>query len=207
MQGQLAVEMGKQVTLTAPQVRAFLYALKCGDIDDENTRRGIINIFLRAIYLYDDRMTLIFNGGERPIILDDVLLDEIEKHFESAGSYHEKCSPLVADAPPRRSKVRFAPTSFYARDKKDVIRLLPCSSFPTATRCAGLAVGGLPCGRDFSRLRNVDFNHPFQMNITRTPAFSKAALREGCGCDVNNRKKGCQWYNYHWRLSFFDILL
>ena len=53
---------------------------------------------------------------------------------------------------PRRSKVRFAPTSFYARGKKDVIRPLPCSSFPTATRCA--AVGGsaalrmrrTPCG-------------------------------------------------------------
>ena len=102
LQGQLAVEMGKQVTLTAPQVRSFLYALKCGDIDDENTRRGIINIFLRAVYLYDDRMTLFFNGGERPIILDDVLLDEIEEHFESVVSYHKKCSPLVADAPPNQ---------------------------------------------------------------------------------------------------------
>ena len=102
LQGQLSVELGKQVTLTAPQVRSFLYALKCGDIDDENTRRGIINIFLRAVYLYDDRMTLFFNGGERPIILDDVLLDEIEEHFESAVSYHKECSPLVADAPPHR---------------------------------------------------------------------------------------------------------
>ena len=63
---------------------------------------------------------------------------------------------------PRRSKVRFAPTSFYARDKKDVIRPLPCSSFPTATRCAGLAVGGPPCGRHFSPLSNIDFNRPFQ---------------------------------------------
>ena len=38
-----------------------------------------------------------------------------------------------------------------------------CSSFPTATRCAGFAVGGPPCGRHFSRLRNIDFNHPFQL--------------------------------------------
>ena len=28
-----------------------------------------------------------------------------------------------------------------------------CSSFPTATRCAGLAVGGPPCGRHFSPLK------------------------------------------------------
>ena len=64
---------------------------------------------------------------------------------------------------PRRSKVRFAPTSFYARGKKDVIRPLPCSSFPTATRYAGLAVGGPPCGRHFSPLRNIDFNRPFHV--------------------------------------------
>ena len=42
---------------------------------------------------------------------------------------------------PRRSKVRFAPTSFYAYGKKDVIRPLPCSSFPNRTRCAGLRFG------------------------------------------------------------------
>ena len=68
----------------------------------------------------------------------------------------------VPSGVPRRSKVRFAPASFYACGKKDVIRSLPCSSFPTATRCAGLAVGGPPCGRHFSRLRNIDFNRPFQ---------------------------------------------
>ena len=68
----------------------------------------------------------------------------------------------IPPAAPRRSKVRFAPTSFYTCGKKDVIRPLPCSSFPTATRCAGLAVGGPPCGRHFSRLRNIDFNLPFQ---------------------------------------------
>ena len=54
----------------------------------------------------------------------------------------------------------FAPTSFYTCGKKDVIRPLPCSSFPTATRW--LAVGGPPCGRHFSPLRNIDFNRPFQ---------------------------------------------
>ena len=102
------MEMGKQVVLTVPQVRAFLYALKKGDLNNESTRRGIINIFLQAVYLYDDRMTLIFNGGEQPITLDDVLLDEIESHLESAVSYHEKCSSLVANAPPNIVNPNFA---------------------------------------------------------------------------------------------------
>ena len=65
-----------------------------------NTRRGLVNIFVRAIYLYDDRMTLILNGGDRPITIDDILLDEIEEHFEDAISGHAPCSSLVADAPP-----------------------------------------------------------------------------------------------------------
>lgn len=100
LQGQLAIEMGKQVTFTAPQIKAFLYSLKRGNVNDENNRRGMVNIFLRAIYLYDDRMTLILNGGDRPIIIDDILLDEIEEHFEDAVSSHAGCSSLVAVAPP-----------------------------------------------------------------------------------------------------------
>ena len=113
LQGLLAMEMGKQVVLTVPQVRAFLYALKKGDQNNESTRRGIINIFLQAVYLYDDRMTLIFNGGEQPITLDDVLLDEIEDYLESAVSYHEKCSSLVADAPPAaRCRFQVANSTF-----------------------------------------------------------------------------------------------
>lgn len=100
LQGQLAIETGKQVTFTAPQIKAFLYSLKRGNVNDENNRRGMVNIFLRAIYLYDDRMTLILNGGDRPITIDDILLDEIEEHFEDAASSRAGCSPLVADAPP-----------------------------------------------------------------------------------------------------------
>ena len=100
LQGQLATEIGKQVTFTTPQIKSFLYSLKRGNVSDENNRRGMVNIFLRAIYLYDDRMTLILNGGDRPITIDDILLDEIEEHFEHSVSSHAGCSLLVAVAPP-----------------------------------------------------------------------------------------------------------
>ena len=43
-----------------------------------------------------------------------------------------------------------------------------CSSFPTATRCAGLAVGGPPCGRHFSFLT--------QISVLTVPATSEQAL-------------------------------
>ena len=101
LQGQLAIEMGKQITFTAPQIKAFLYSLKRGNINDENNRRGLINIFLRAIYLFDDRFTLILNGGDRQITIDDILLDDIEEYFDGVMSSCAECSPLVADAPPK----------------------------------------------------------------------------------------------------------
>lgn len=106
LQGQLAIEMGKQVTFTVPQIKAFLYSLKKGNINDENNRRGIINIFLRAVYLYDDRFTLILNGGDRPITIDDILLDEIGDSFEDAITEHMGCSPLVADFLQPFSRIR-----------------------------------------------------------------------------------------------------
>ena len=109
LQAQLAIEMNKQVRLSAPDIRAYLYALKYGDKNDENTKRGIINIFLRAIYLFDETFTLILNGSDRPIVIDDILLDEIEEGLDDDLANHNLCSPLVADAPPQRINPNLAP--------------------------------------------------------------------------------------------------
>ena len=95
VQAQLAIEINKQATFTDPQIKEFLYALKRGDVNNENMRRGIVNIFLQAIYLYDDRMTLVLNGGEKPVAIDNILLDEIEGFFDSG-----QCSNLGAGVPP-----------------------------------------------------------------------------------------------------------
>lgn len=114
LQAQLAIEMGKQITFTAPQIKAFLQGLKRGSIDDENNRRGMINIFLQAVYLYDDKMTLILNGGERPLTIDNILLDEIEGYFEGTTSNCTGCSSLVAVAPPTQGLPKTDSPSFYA---------------------------------------------------------------------------------------------
>lgn len=136
LQAQLAVEMGKEITFTAPQIKAFLDSLKRGNINDESTRRGLVNIFVRAIYLYDDRMTLILNGGDRPITIDDILLDEIEGHFEAAISGRLPCSPLVADAPPglRRLSAASEPAGQPARCPAP--RLPPGRERPPGSPCS-----------------------------------------------------------------------
>lgn len=98
LEAQIAIEQNKQVVFTAPQIHAFLYALKKGNVNDTNNRRGIINIFLRAVYLWDDKLTIILNGGDKPVSIDDILLDEIE-----ADNAEFECSRMVADAPPQQS--------------------------------------------------------------------------------------------------------
>ena len=51
--------------------------------------------------MYDDRFTLVLNGSDTPITIDDILLDEIEVGLEGDLTSCEGCSSLVADAPPK----------------------------------------------------------------------------------------------------------
>ena len=92
--------MHKKNLLTEPQITAFLYKLKNGDINDKDMRRRIINIFINAIYLYDDHFKIIFNGGGKPVIVDADLLEDINNYFNSENSTQEECSQLNAVAPP-----------------------------------------------------------------------------------------------------------
>lgn len=84
----LAVELKKSVTLTEPEIRFFLTALKSGDINDLKYRRTLIKILVNSVYLYDDRMTIVFNAGDEPVVVDDILLDEIEESCEDAKSLY-----------------------------------------------------------------------------------------------------------------------
>ena len=57
--------------------------------------------------------------------------------------------------PDTSEQSRFAPTFFYSCGTKNVIRPLPCSSFPNRTRCAGLRFG--------LRNENIRIGAPFQL--------------------------------------------
>ena len=97
LEAQIAVEINKEVFFTAEQIKAFLKALKTGNINDENNRKGIINILLSAVYLFDDKFTLVLNGGNVPITISDILLDEIAADNEAF-----ECSLIGAPAPPHQ---------------------------------------------------------------------------------------------------------
>ena len=56
--------------------------LRKGRADDISCRKTLINVFVNAIYLYDDKLVIFFNSGDKPVTIDDELLDKIEN---SAG--------------------------------------------------------------------------------------------------------------------------
>ena len=75
---EIALEEKSYPMLTVPKIKFFLNALKKGDINDIKHRKTLIAVFVNAIYLYDDRVTFIFNSGDNPITINDLLLSEIE---------------------------------------------------------------------------------------------------------------------------------
>ncbi len=99
LEAQLAIEKKKQVVLTAPQIKHFLYSLKNGDMSNPNNRRGFINIFVGAIFLYDKKMTVVLNGSGEKTEITDIFIDEMEEYFDSPIS-DKAGSTVVASVPP-----------------------------------------------------------------------------------------------------------
>ena len=104
LEAQLAIEMNKQVIYTEPQIGHYLTSLRTGDLNDINIRRGFINIFVRAIYLYDDKMTIYLNSGDKETVIDDILIDETEEYFDSLNSALIGGSTVVASVPPKKKR-------------------------------------------------------------------------------------------------------
>ncbi len=94
LSSEYAVEKASTVSLTVSEVRFFLNQLKNGMADDISYRRMLINIFVNAVYLYDDKITIYFNSGDNPVTVDDGLISSVEKTEEFV--YRPACSTILA---------------------------------------------------------------------------------------------------------------
>ena len=96
LQKQIALEEKNFPVLTVPMVHFFLRKLKDGNVDDIKYRKTLINVFINKIYLYDDKLTIIFNSGDNPVTINDLLLSEIEDNSKKRrvcfwmGLLHQK---------------------------------------------------------------------------------------------------------------------
>ena len=73
----------------------FLYQLKKRKVDDLRSRKALISIFVNAVYLYDDKITLILNANGKPVTISEPLLDEIEAAGQSLKNV--SASPFLRD--------------------------------------------------------------------------------------------------------------
>ena len=82
--------------LTEEHIIFWINRFKGGDVSDKTYQRAIIDIFVNAIYLYDDRivMTYNFKSDARTISLTDI-----------------ECSDLPQSAPVKRTNAN--PTRFF----------------------------------------------------------------------------------------------
>ncbi len=101
---QFALEKASQVHLTVSDIKFFLKQLQKGKADDIRYRKTLINVFVNAIYLYDDKISFVFNSGDTPITVDDKLLSDIE-----ADNAEFECSFLEQSAPPMQDNPNLRP--------------------------------------------------------------------------------------------------
>lgn len=101
LKSEYTIEQAGTVSLTIAEVKFFLSQLRKGKADDLSYRKTLINVFVNAIYLYDDKITIIFNSGDKPVTIDDDLLSEID---ESNGAVEG--SLLSPVAPPMKKPVK-----------------------------------------------------------------------------------------------------
>ena len=87
IEAQLAKEQLVKTILTEPEITFFLTQLKTGNLDKEKYRKALINVFVNQIYLYDDKMAIIFNCGDKTVTIHKELLGDL---LSEQGSYGEE---------------------------------------------------------------------------------------------------------------------
>lgn len=95
------------IRYTEQEVLAWLTQFCKGDLFDLDFRRRIIDTFINAVYLYDDRIVIFYNikGGKQVSYME---LAEAMEDIESTDDSPGNGSDLNSFAPPNRTLQRFA---------------------------------------------------------------------------------------------------
>lgn len=94
---QIEIESAAMPEINEAKIKFFLRALRNGDINDIKYQKCLINIFVNKIYLYDDRLTIIFNTSDEPVTINDLLLSDIEADAKlSEGLFIKGPPPPIA---------------------------------------------------------------------------------------------------------------
>lgn len=134
-QDELEIRIANE-KLTKPKLDAefitfWLHRFRKLDVSKKEHRKVLIDTFINAIYLFDDKVVLTFNykDGTKTITFSD-----LNEYLTG----QEKSSDLDCNAAPSRSKLCIACSDFFSKVRAHSRR---CSSFPNRTHFVGLRFG------------------------------------------------------------------
>lgn len=123
LEASLAKAQMDTIELDEKEVKFFFHKLQKGDIDDERTRKALIAIFINEVYLYDDKVRIIFNASERPVEIDNELLNDIESLENGGVSESGRCSYMKDTSPPIQENIALIDLSLKASIKSSALFL------------------------------------------------------------------------------------
>ena len=86
LEQQILVETSSHPAPTVNEVRFFLNQFRKGDVNDLKYRQALVDTFVNRIYLYDDKMTVLYNTQDSH---SDVTIDDLSSSrivlLETAG--------------------------------------------------------------------------------------------------------------------------
>ncbi|MCD7804260.1 MAG: recombinase family protein [Oscillospiraceae bacterium] len=96
-----AIEEEKEndVNLSADEISDFLHKIKSDCTNSMKSKKALISTFVNRIYLYDDKITIVFNSSDKDATIDFTEFEEPEKPDETLIS--GKSSTLKIDASPQ----------------------------------------------------------------------------------------------------------
>lgn len=96
----ILVETTSHIMPTLQEVKFFLNQFKQGDINDEKYRQALIDTFVNKIYLYDEKMTILYNtqDGHSHMNLDELGSSKVAL-VEMAGVEPASESTLTGTSP------------------------------------------------------------------------------------------------------------
>lgn len=79
MERQIFMEKTSNTVPTVNEIRFFLNQFRKGDINDAKYRQALVDTFVSKIYLYDDKMTVLYNtqDSHSEMTLDNASLSRV----------------------------------------------------------------------------------------------------------------------------------
>lgn len=81
IQKEIDVETMRALPIEYSEIKFFLTSIRNGNIDDIKYQKALIATLVNKIYLYDDKMTIVFNTQNTPVEISSDLISNAESSF------------------------------------------------------------------------------------------------------------------------------